>query len=126
MQNQHFLFLCVFLFSCSNGETIKLPRPSDSSPSIPLSNSTASLSGDPRFSLQPHYTSTRLSATAVLMNTIAFLSEAANCGFESFLDINRRASFRAYPSVVIDVQTAKSKNRLQNFLLIWALYEAAW
>ncbi|KAL8788388.1 MAG: hypothetical protein Q9195_007346 [Heterodermia aff. obscurata] len=60
------------------------------------------------------------------MNTINFLSDAADYGFESFLDINRRASFPDYPSVIIDVQTAKSKDKLQNFLLIWALYEAAW
>ena len=126
MRNHHALFLCVFLFSCTNGETVKLARPSDPYPSIPLSNSTVGLSGDSRFALQPHYTSTRLSATAVLMSVIFFLAEAANYGFESFLDINRRASFPAYSSVVIDIQTVKSKDRLQNFLVIWGLYESAW
>ncbi|CAF9927407.1 MAG: hypothetical protein HETSPECPRED_006578 [Heterodermia speciosa] len=126
MRKHHLLFLCVFPFSCTNGETLKLARPSDPSPSIPLSNNTVSLSGDSRFALQPHYTSTRLSATAILMNTITFLSEAADYGFESYLDINRRASFSAYPTVMIDIQTVKAKDRLQNFLLIWALYEATW
>ena len=121
MQITLFLFLCASVFSCTNGGTIK-----DTSPSISPLNGTVDLSGDSRFSLQPHYTSTRISATAVLMNTVTFLSEAANHGFEAFLDINRRATFVAYPSVIIDIQTAKSKDRLQNFLLIWALYEAAW
>ena len=121
MQITPFLFLCASVFSCTNGGTIK-----DSSPSISPLNGTVNLSGDSRFSLQPHYTSTRIAATAVLMNTVSFLSEAADHGFESYLDINRRATFAAYPSVIIDIQTAKSKERLQNFLLIWALYEAAW
>ena len=126
MRNLHTLFLCVILSSCTDGETIKLARPSDTYPSIPLSNSTVGLSGDPRFALQPHYTSTRLLATAVLMSVIFFLSEAANYDFESFLDINRRASFPTYSSVVIDIQTVKAKDRLQNFLVIWSLYESAW
>ena len=63
---------------------------------------------------------------AVLMNTVTFLAEAADYGFESYLDINRRARFANYPSVIIDVHTMKTKDRLQNCLLMWALHEAAW
>ena len=121
-----FLFLCASLFSCTNGGTIKLAMPSNSSPSFSPLSGTVSLSSDPRFSLQPHYTTTRISALATLMNTVTFLSQAADYGFESFLDITRRASFPDYPSAIIDIQTAKAKDRLQSFLLIWALYESAW
>lgn len=66
-----------------------------------LYNSTLGGNIDSRFSLQSHYSTTRLPATAILMNTLTLLTEAADLDFHDAFDFNRHAKFEDYPSVNI-------------------------
>lgn len=66
-----------------------------------LYNSTLGGNIDSRFSLQSHYSTTRLPATAILMNTLTLLTEAADLDFKDAFEFNRHAKFDDYPSVSI-------------------------
>lgn len=80
---------------------------------------------DRRFRLESHYTSERLLATAVLMNTVTLLSEAADIDFHSEVDSDKTSTFDDYPNVVIDLKPTKAKDRLPACFWVWALYGAA-
>ena len=60
------------------------------------------------------------------MNTVTLLAEAADLDFNGYINWNRHATFTRYPAVIIDLQLKRSRDPVHNFLLIWALYEAAW
>ena len=60
------------------------------------------------------------------MNTVTLLAEAADLDFNGYVKWNRPATFSRYPAVDIDLQLKRSRDPVHNFLLIWALYEAAW
>ena len=66
-----------------------------------LYNTTLGGNIDSRFSLQSHYSTTRLPATAILMNTLTILTEAADLEYHDAFDFNRHATFADYPSVSI-------------------------
>ena len=98
-----FLFLCATLWPGIDCATIGPLTFLDTV----LPNTTLGAPIDPHFSLQPHYTTTRLSATAILMNTIVLLAEAADVDIKAPIDFNRHATFDQYPSVVIDLQPGR-------------------
>ena len=104
MQALFLLFWCTI-------HTLVLPincaiiTPSSTSLDPPLLdvfyNSTLGGNIDPRFSLQSHYGTTRLPATAVLMNTLTLLTEAADLDYHDAFEFDRHAKFDDYPSVSI-------------------------
>lgn len=120
------LFLWATLLSGTHGASIGAATFSNSSLSFPIPNTFLHYPPDPRFSLQPRYTTIRLPATAILMNTVSLLAEAADLDIDAHLEFDRHGVFPEYPTVTIDLQTSKNRDRLQNFMLVWTLYEAAW
>ena len=95
---------------------------------MPVTSSNHSFQSevDPRFGLQPRYTTTRLPATAILMNTMNYLAQAADVPYDAHIEVHRHATFPDYPTVGIDVQVMRSRDQFQNFMLVWAMYEATW
>lgn len=80
---------------------------------------------DPRFRLVSRYTTEKLSATAILMNTITMLTEAADIDFHDLVDFDKSVTSEDFPNVVIDFRTVKARDRLPDCFCVWALYLAA-
>ena len=80
---------------------------------------------DPRFKLVSRYTAEKLPATAILMNTITILSEAADINFHDLVEFDKSITSEDFPSVVIDFRTVKARDRLPDCFCVWALYLAA-
>lgn len=101
MQAFLLLFWCTALFLPIDG-TISPISTSLNPPLLDfLGNITVGGKIDSRFSLQSHYSTTRLPATAVLMNTLILLVEAPDLDYNHAFEYDRHATFDDYPSVII-------------------------
>ena len=80
---------------------------------------------DPRFSLVSRYTTEKLPATSILMNTISLLIEAADIEFHDAVDIDRSVTSEDYPNVVIDLSPVRARDQIPDCFCVWALYLAA-
>lgn len=123
MQNLAVLILHALLFLGTESAAM-IHNLKSSPPVIPL-NSTLQVDRDPRFAMQPHYTTTPLPATAILMNTVELLSNAAFYLWDAHIDYDHHEIF-TYPAVFIDLQITRSRDPIATFMFVWALYEAAW
>ena len=129
MQGLSFVLLAFIVALNVDCATIK--RATENDPSsihfYPLNSTIPSLGGeiDTRFSVIPHYTTQRLPATAILMNTVTLLAESADRDFDELIRFGEHAVFEDYPTVAIDLQTAKRGYKIANAFLVWALYRAA-
>ena len=80
---------------------------------------------DPRFGLVSRYTTEKLPATAILMNTITILIEAADIDFRDVVVFDKSVTSEDFPNVVIDFSTVKARDQLPDCFCVWALYLAA-
>lgn len=121
------LFLTAIFLAGIGSTTVRFDQFANSSFQALLPNRTVLTAHTPdsRFKLQAHYTNERLPATAVLMNTVWLLGEAADLDFKSQVDFHKEAALDEYPAVSIDLKTAKPRDRLLACFWVWALYGAA-
>ena len=80
---------------------------------------------DSRFRLVSHFTNERLPATAVLMNTVYYISEAADLDFDAGMNVLRPFTSDDYPGMMIDLENAKPRYNLPAYILVYGLYGAA-
>ena len=119
--------LGLIVFSRVNGAAVKpAPEPDPNYYDVILNKTIGhGHDPDPRFELVSHYTTEKLPATAILMNTITMLTEAADLEFHEIIDFDKSVTSEDFPNVVIEFRMARARDKLPDCFCVWALYLAA-
>ena len=116
--------IASFIFILSSA----LAEPSGQNLSQPIylsSANNATLEGaiDTRFSVEGRYSDVRIAPTSCFMNTVAYVADISNHGWNRAVHVSRHAQFTGYRNVEIDIETVTTADLSARFL-IWALYLA--